>query len=435
MNLLITLLSILFIFIIGFIVTRAYFSFEKAKNISESAFAFGLGVGFITFQLFIYSWIGIDWRKEFIIFPWIIISLFLLIKYRDRFKIKLTKVKLGKIEKLLILLISISILYTFFQGQIRPAMTWDSWSIWLLESKAFFIDGKIDPKTLSEFLSDYPPLYKLFGSFIYIILGEVDDTTVLLTSFFFYLFTGIQMFRIVKNRSGLRAGLIAFFATVTVQNMVRHGGRIEAGQADLPLAFYCFMSTCLLLEYFRNQSLKILIALSIFLGFISLVKFEGIPFNLAIMFILFVDIYQKKIYKYFPFVFLWSVFFIAWKIFGKLNEAESFYLTGHGFVINFDKTLHSFSGTFKEFLNIKTWNLTWMIYIYSILVLGIKNSKELLTLNFIIISQISVYLMIYIFTGNNNPESSAQRLLLHLFPIVLLYIFIQSEKFSKLINK
>ena len=52
--------------------------------------------------------------------------------------------------------------------------------------------------------------------------------------------------------------LIFTFLLLSTQNLVRHGGRFEAGYADLALGFYIFLSVLLLLDYLKIQNKKAL---------------------------------------------------------------------------------------------------------------------------------------------------------------------------------
>src|SRR5258706_6520752 len=132
MNAIIVLLSILFISIIGYIIIWGFKLLQD--NLFTVAYSYGLGVGLISMQLYIYSRLHISWEKEFLIIPWIILVSILLIKNRKKINFKLPKIpKLTKFEWLLLVGIFLTFCYVVFEALIRPVTVWDSWAMWLFK--------------------------------------------------------------------------------------------------------------------------------------------------------------------------------------------------------------------------------------------------------------------------------------------------------------
>lgn len=424
MNALITFAAIIFISAIGYVVIRGF------NLIKDDIFAigssFGLGIGLVAFELYIFSSLNIPWEKSLLILPWVVSSITIIFINKRNFAFKLPKFpRLRKVELILLAMIFAAILYTCFEALIRPATAWDSWANWLIESKAFFIDGKINPITLNYLMSDYPLVFKLAGTFIYIILGHVDDSAVLFLSSAFYIFLAISFLAVLKRRFGIGYALFFTFFLVTIQNFIRHGGRLEAGQADLPIGYFAFISTVLLLEYLKKSNVKTLILLNILLGTVSLIKFEGLLIAVAIEACLFALFLKEKSFKHAIYSLLWMLPFLEWLLFRKINNVGSYYLVGHGLEISIQKSINAVYGTIREFFDVKTWNLLWIVYIYLLIRSKTNKNVEFVVLNFIILSQITIYVVIYILTAANTPESSIQRLLVHIAPIALFYIAIQ----------
>lgn len=429
MNIFIVLLTILFTSAIGYILIRGF------NLIEDKLFAFscsyGLGMGLVSFQLYLYSRLNIPWENTLLIIPWILIGGITIIKNKERFIFNRPKVsRLNKFEYILIASIGFAVFYTVFEAIIRPATTWDSWATWLVESKAFFIEGRINPDILAYLTSDYPLLLKLHWTFIYNILSKVDDTAVLLTSSAFYIFLLLGFYSSLRKRFNLKYVLLFTFLMATIQVFIRQGGRLEAGQADLPLAYFSFISVVLFLDYIKNRSGKTFFLLNIFLIFTSLIKLEGIPFAIVVEVIAAYRIYKTKLYKHLFMILVWILLIIEWRFFRLSNHLESYYIAAHPIEISFDKTINAIHGTTKNLINVKSWNLLWIVYFYTLFAFGLKKTKELGILNFIVISQLIVYLASYLFTFGNAPNSSIERLLVHVAPIVFYYIAVQPEAFS-----
>ena len=154
MNTIIALVSIIFITSIGYAVLLIL-------NLKSLSLSYGLGVGLIAAQLFIYSRLQIPWQKELLIIPWLIIFIIaIVLKYKKlKSKKKIKYLKLPRMSRTQIILLAgilLTIAYTTFEALIRPVTVWDAWATWLLESKVFFIEGKINPEVFTYITSDYP---------------------------------------------------------------------------------------------------------------------------------------------------------------------------------------------------------------------------------------------------------------------------------------
>jgi hypothetical protein len=423
MNSLIVCLIICFVVLIGYSFIKIFNFLPGKSALSILGYSYGLGVGSVALQLYVYSRLSIPWEKPYIVVPWIILFVvtFLSRKAKRNFSFKYKK--LTKIQFLLLILISASILYVFLETLIRPLAVWDGWAIWLLKSKVFFIDGNIVPSVLDYVRSDYPLVVSLFGTFIYLLLGHVDDTAVLLAFFAFYLFTGIIFFSVIKEKFGMTYALLMTFMLLTLQNLIRHGGRYEVGQADLALGYYIFISATLLIDYIRKQEVKILILLNVLLGITGLVKFEGIPFVLAVQAIIIYFILKEKRYRRLFLAIIWILPIAEWELFKKVNGISVSYFLAHRLEFSFSKIISSSVGIAKELLNIKSWNFLWISYLFSLLLFRVKNIK-LNILNILILFQLFAYTTLYFFTFGNSPESSIERLLVHVAPLTMLYIAI-----------
>jgi len=440
MNIALVLLIIIFITLIGYSLIRILGLLKEFSLLSRLSYSFGLGVGMIFLQMYTYTRLDVPWTRTYLFLPWIAVFLFTIVRYKFSLRIKRPRmIKINKLESLLIIGIAISFFYVVFEALLRPATTWDSWATWLFEAKVLFLNGGIDVNTLRHFNFYYPLVIYLLDTFVYAVLGKIDDTAILLLSSAFYFFSTILFFDVIRKRVSIRYALVFTFLLVTTQNFIRHGGRMEAGIADLPLGFYSFCCLILLLEYIKNSSYKVLFLLTAFLGFTAMIKFEGVTLSIFIGACALLHIYKKGLYKHLLFFVFWIIPVVDWQIYRKVNGLDLNYLSVHPLVFSVNKTVNAMVGTVREFINIKSWNFIWIIYFY-LVVLFRKFSREQLVLNFIIFSQLSVYIITYLFTTGNDPESSIERLLMHVFFIAFFYVTItvkpllQSAQIKKLLK-
>ncbi len=436
MNAIITFITLLFISLVGLVVIKAWDLLPKKSNLYVFSIAYGLGVGLITAQLYVYARFGLSWNIWFLILPWVIFTITLSILRRPPLKLKMPTYK--NVDKLFIGLflgIVFSCFYTIFEALIRPLSAWDGWAAWLIKSKAFFLDSTITLPTMQYIRSDGPLVVSLLGAFVYVLLGQVDDTAVLLTSAAYYIFLLLFFYSVLKEKCSNKYALFFTFLLATTQTLIRQGGRFEAGQADLPLGYYIFACTLLFLEYLKGGKTKILLLLSVFLGITSLIKFEGFPFTLVIGALILFEIYRKKRYAHLFLLSFWLIPVFDWQNYKKIIHLEGIYYEGHHVIFSLQKIIGSLVGIIRELINIKSWNLLWLVYFYVTLCLFDKKNRDLVVIHIVVLSQLAMYLLVYFFTLGNAPESSIERLLVHIAALALLAIALAFERNSSFSQK
>lgn len=431
MSVVIVLTAIIFLCLVGIAIYDLFGLFSRKDKLFAFSCSYGLGVGAVTLQLYVYSRAAIGWSIGSIMFPWLIVFIFLVIKHRGKFSMpKLSIPDIDKKQAILLLGIIATVSYVLFEALLRPVTVWDGWAIWLLKSNVFFIDKGVLPSALSYVGADYPILISLLGTYFYVFLGHIDDTTVLLSSAAFYLFLGLSFFATMKKDFSNRYALFFTFLLLTTQNFIRHGGRLESGQADLPLAYFIFISTVYLVQYYKTQSKKKLFILCIFLGITNLIKVEGAFFTLVVALTLFFIILKRKTYTHMVFLLLWILPLADWYLYKKLNDFAP--LTHRVIGFSFQRSLHITWGIVKELMNIKTWNMLWIGYFYILLVLFKKIEKTIHFLHLMVLSQMLIYLVIYFVILDYDPSSSIERLLLHIAPVAFLAVAYKTKQYISL---
>src|SRR5882724_6481017 len=98
MNNFIAFLSIFFISMVGYTVIRGFQLLPKEKKLLTLACSYGLGVGLLSMQMYLYARLDIPWQKPILLFPWIILIVIFLIK--NKYKPRFSVIKLPKLDKL-----------------------------------------------------------------------------------------------------------------------------------------------------------------------------------------------------------------------------------------------------------------------------------------------------------------------------------------------
>ncbi|OGH12563.1 MAG: hypothetical protein A2857_01250 [Candidatus Levybacteria bacterium RIFCSPHIGHO2_01_FULL_36_15] len=428
------LLIILAIVFIGYLFIRVINVFEKRCLAEIIFYAYGVGVGAVAFQLFTYSRLGISWNPLLLIGPWLLIVLIFRNKIFPKQSIlPFQKVKLRYFDKIMIVLILSLIFFVAFESIIRPVQAWDGWSSWLMKAKIYYMDGKINPSSFLYLDSEYPLTISLMSTFIYIMIGQVNDRAVLLSFFMFYFSIGAVTFFSLKNYVGLTRSLIFTFLLLSLQNIIRHGGRFEAGQADLALGYYILVSGILLMDFIKNYNIKTLILLNLFLGITSMIKNEGLPYSLFVEVLIIYHIIKIRKYNYLLPLFLWLIPLLDWQLFKIINRLPVNYLF-RNFYIHTGRILDVILTISKEFINLKNWNILWLVFIASIfLPLSTKIRSVLRYLYILIFFQLIMYLFIFLITpvdATVHINNVIDRLLIHIAPSSVFSIAIASTNLN-----
>jgi hypothetical protein len=431
MNEILTVTVILFITAIGMSMIR-HFDLLPGFSLAESMpYGYGIGIGSIYLQLFLYARLNIPWNVLTILLPWII-SILVLIFWKKQDKIPLLpKLHVSTTTKIFMVFIVILVMYVGFEALLRPLYAWDGWSNWLLKSKVFYIDGFIDRRFFSYVQSEYPLVVSLAGTFLYIVLGTVDDKAVLLLFYAFYIAVAAAVFFALNRVIGTVKASLFTFLLISTQNLIRHGGRYEAGYADLILGFYIFTSVILLLQYMHTKRSQYIVITSFFIGVSALVKNEGMPFFIIMQIMLFIEIYRNKHVRYILFSLFGLAMVVDWQLYKILHNfppAPS-YIHQEFSMARIPEVSVAIS---KEFVNLQNWNLLWITFIVSFILAALKRFRSLpYILPLILLTQLLVYGGIFLIT-NVDPSAHIRnvmdRLLLHLAPLAVYFIALVSHE-------
>ncbi len=394
----IVIFTLSFMTLLGLAVIYLFDFLPDHALLAKIPYAFGLGCGLLAIYMFELGR-SAHWQYPQLLFlPASLIMLTFILKFKK------TKVNFKFKPSLLLFLIFLQVLYTGFEVWLRPLSAWDGWASWLLKAKTFYLSGYFNPDIFHLIQDTYPYVINLTGTFIYYTLGHVNDRTVLLFFYFVYLMLGLHFFQRTKS-------LLFTFLFLSLQNVIRHGGRFEAGYADLTLGFYIFLCFSLLQNYLKSRKFKNLLLLSIFMGITSLIKEEGWVFAVILEIIIF--------YRTRRLALLWLIPFIDWRIFKHLNHIT--YTLYPNPILHLTRLPNTLLLLSNEFLNLKNWNLAWPAFFVTLAVFWKKINKDAL---FIITAQITAYILVFLISPHSpsiHVPNVIDRLFLHFIPL-LVYI-------------
>lgn len=422
------LLSLFCMTAVGFIVIKVFHMADNMSNVEILPFSFGLGSGFVALQLYVYSRVGISWDTIFLALPWIILGLFTLPKLKFSFKTLIPSRKLTFYSKVLIILIVMLILFVGIESVLRPLTSWDGWSAWLFMSKMFYLEGSLKSVIFSYIPSEYPVVVSLMSTFIYLIMGNINDRLVLLLYPTFYISLALMFFFSLKKVLTVQQALFFTFLLISTQNIIRHAGRFEAGQADIIMGFYIFACALLFFQYIRTNKIGNLVLLQLFLCITFLIKNEGVPFVLLVELLVILNVLKRKVYVHLFALLLFVATFVDWQVFKNsqnLSNAPS-YLSSTFHPERLSIVIHEFA---REFLNIQNWNILWPTFFVSFFIAApfLKRNKTVLMLFTIVFFQILIYFGVFFFTSTSPREHIRvvmDRALLHIAPLAVYTISI-----------
>lgn len=428
MNEILIFLGISFILGLGFVFIKFFNLLSDLSNIEIIPFSFGTGIGIIALQLIIYSCLAVPWNVFNLFIPWtIIFFLFLALKPKFLYGQIKFKFSFNLISLTSLLLIFSLFLYCTFEAQLRPLSAWDGWAIWLFKAKVFFVDKSINPNHTIYFENSYPHILSLIITFLYLVIGSVNDRVVLLIYPAFYIFLAGLLFFSLSRKIGTEKALLSTFLLISSQDIIRHAGQWDAGYADLPLGYFIFASVVLLEKFIKNKNMKNLILLQVFLAITSLIKNEGLPFSIIIETITIYHIFKFHKLRELYLTLIWAIPVILWTIYKNTHNFFPNYLFNKTsihperiFIIIFQIT--------KEALNFQRWNLLGEFIILCFLVYLFTPKRKLISLLYLIIFlQLSVYISVFMLTPHNviaHILNTMDRLFLHIAALSLYTSFL-----------
>jgi hypothetical protein len=182
---------------------------------------------------------------------------------------------------------------------IRPMYAWDTWANWSAGAKLFFFEkGLVLDQTDEHFFGKgyrniiwYPLHSPLLQVWISLWQGEFHEAYAKAWSAFYFISLLGVFFLAVNRESTWFYGLVAVFFLATAPLLTYHG--IE-GYSDLPLSYYGLASTVCFWRYLSAAKKGPLIFSGIFLAMGATTKDEGLFFFVAMGVALFLFLILEK---------------------------------------------------------------------------------------------------------------------------------------------
>ena len=420
------LLFVLSIFFVGYAILLLLS--EKTPDLfSAVGLSWGLGISAVTLQMGLYGFLGLPWTELSLLGPWIVFCSGVLIYVRKKIP-RVPKLPISqKPLMVFILLIFLAFLIVIVESQLHPVIAWDAIASWFLGGKAFYVDSGMNPSFIRFANNSTPPAVNLLIAYAYILMGEVNDTYVLIMYPIFYFCMLCIFYSLIRPFSTKFIAVFFVFLLATIPNIMRHAGRYDVGNADLPLAYFFLCSGLLFLSFLRTRSVRTLLLLNIFLGTGALIKSEGIPFLFIVQSLCFFHIIQWKEYSKALVLSIGLSLVLGWQVFKTACG-----LPGNPFIegkpILSRLPVIAFEAV-REFLHIGRWNLLWVTFFISVFFMIRKSPVRLIAL--ICVLQILVYVSVYTTTfrdPSSHMRNSFDRLLLHIAPLTMYCIALSSTK-------
>lgn len=386
--------------------------------------SWGTGLGILVGIMYIYSLAHISWNIWLILLPYV--SILLVFVYRNKNVLRMPSFKIpnDSISRVLLFVLLIAFLTVFLEAISHPVIAWDAIASWYFTAKGFFLSGGIDPSFIQFSHNSTPPFLHMVIALSYLFAGEIQDTYSLAIYPAFYLSLLCLFYGTIRREATQKIALFATVLLATLPDIMRHAGRYDVGNADLPLSYF-FLCTCVfLLICYHSKSIMPFIFASCFAVIGAVIKPEGIPFLLVIELFIFTLLVQKKKHRYMPLLLVTLLPFIFWQIYVVYYHLPMNPFLSGGFHIQ--RLIPVLIAAFLECINIARWNLLWIVFFF---VLLIGDIKRYWSITVIILFQLAIYLCIYLFTPLDpisHLHNSFDRLLLHIAPLAMLVITYQT---------
>jgi len=270
------------------------------------ALAYAMGVGFLTFIMFIIGWMLIPFNVSYILIASLAVflcPLFICIKYKRFLSLNFRETfnsmrGLKWFEVLLFFIIALRIFLSYFQALIKPVQEIDSLTYRMMEAKIFFIEKGLSlNQPLGYFIGPtahkhYPLNISLFSSWIYASLGAWNDHLVKIIFPTFLLAFAIVFFYAIRRITSRPASLFSTYLLLSLPFLIYHS---STSYIDAVVGFYYFTSFIFLLLFIRKGDISYFIISALLAGICTWTKNDGLPLILSNLIVLFV--YQAFIKK------------------------------------------------------------------------------------------------------------------------------------------
>lgn len=411
------------------------------------AAAYPLGVGIVTFQMFLTSLASLPYSIFGIVLPWAVAAL-LLWGFRKNFPAFLPAARPStapadrrparwtRLEIAALAIVGFQCLYVLVRALTFPLIGYDAFAHWWFKANTFFIDQQISP---SNMINGYPLLVSLAPTWIYLCLGEINDQLAKILYPGFFMSLSVLFYHTAKRLTSRTLAALFTAMLATVPQVVRHGGGLSlnwsadyVGYADLPLAVYLMAGAAFFCLFVKTQERPSLLLSMLFFGFGAWTKNEGLPLAafgllLAAAYLFYTRPMRQAITATLSGLGLLLCLVLPWMAYKSFTGTE-------GWVSQMEPTAQAqywdrlpviFKAIAEKAFSPPFFNLAWVFLFIG----GLLNWRSLRTpslslyLYAMMALQWSGYVLVYALTPFDlrwHLGTSVDRLLLHLLPLALL---------------
>jgi hypothetical protein len=275
---------------------RAPLSFPESLST-----AFGFGVGLMTFQMLFMSLAGISLRLPALLAPWGLAWLTVAITARgrltrglrlhtsrpperlavrqERLAIRQEQLTIRQevVASTLLCLLGLLVLLVFYHAWLFPVFAWDAWAIWDLKARAFFHHADIKPFLADGYYGlthlDYPLLYPLAGTLLYLVLQTPHHIVQFIPATFYV--CSLVQYACALRRLGA-SNVLALAFTFGLACLPPYLFVVQQFLSESAFVYYFITSTIYLFLYLLEGHASFLLLSAFAAGFMTQVRPEGI---------------------------------------------------------------------------------------------------------------------------------------------------------------
>jgi len=277
---------------------------EKLSFFERLFLGFGLGIGMITFEMFIAALLKIQFALSLfsaiqiftiISLAWLLFnseySLKQLIGLWSNGEKKEPFSKASVIRAFLVLLLAswivLKLFFVIYEGAIWPIYAEDSLGNWSSAAKYFFYDKALGLEHSEHFFGrgyrtflNYPLNIPLMQVWFSLCLGDIHEAYMKYWNAFYFISVVALLFYAMRRESSVVIAMLSAFFLSSVPLLTYHA--IDA-YADLPLSYYALAAAVCFRRYMEKPEDRegLLLLMGIFVAFCIWTKIEGIFFCLA----------------------------------------------------------------------------------------------------------------------------------------------------------
>ncbi len=439
-DLIIAMMALAVILVIGYLLAAFILPNGISGPAELLAVSFGMGTGLIYTQMFIVSWLGyaLSFSGLLIILSADVVLLLVFGLKKAKLiaaKLRATEYpRLNLTETILLTVILANLLLIFIDALSLPMNSWDAIAIWSFKAKILYREpirysAYFSDPTKSYSHPDYPLLVPFIQSYIYRFLGSVDDRLARIIFPCFFLFLLLSVYSAVTNSASRKYGLFFTALLATAPCVVSDS---SSGYVDVALAFYYFSMAAYLYLWMKKGSTEYIVLSALFSALAVCTKNEGMGLFLvgSAVIVLFniVNLKKDNLKQLACYLATALAVMSPWLIFRRqITVIQEDYFSRLSLPIilhNAERIRVILTSFIREFINVNTWNVLWLIAALVIL-LSFRHvlRAPVVYLLLLLVMHLGMYILIYVITPWNIEvliPSTLTRLLIHVAPVAML---------------